>query len=69
MMKFFKLNLSMRFGVRFAVGGMLYRPRDQWPSPLPPEMCYGNLPPPNRFSVDQVSMQDRTVIKKLIFEL
>ena len=68
MMEFLKY-LTMRFGMRFAVGGILYRPRDQWPSPLPPEMCYGNLPPPNRWSVDQVSMQDRTVIKKLIFEL
>ena len=68
MMKFFK-SLTMRFGMRFAVGCMLYRPRDQWPSPLPSEMCHGNLEPANRWSADQVSMQDRTVIKKLIFEL
>ena len=53
MMKFFK-SLTMRFGMRFAVGGMLYRPRDQWLLPLPPEMCYENLPPPNRWSADQV---------------
>ena len=67
MMKFFK-SLSMRFGVRFAVGGMLYRPRDQWPSPLPPEMCYGNLPPPNRWSADQVPMQNRTVKRTVDFK-
>ena len=67
MMKFFK-SLSMRFGVRFAVGGMLYRPRDQWPSPLPPEMCYGNLPPPNHWSADQVPMQDRTVKRTVDFK-
>ena len=44
MKKFFK-SLYMRFEVRFAVGGMLYRPRNQFPSLLTSEMCYENLPP------------------------
>ena len=33
--------------------------RASWPTTLPKQMCYGNIPPPNKWSSDQVPLQDR----------
>ena len=53
MMKFFKY-LSMHFGVRFDIGGMLYWPRNQLPPPLLFEMCYENSRPWNHWSANEI---------------
>ena len=48
------------FYTRVAVGvGLQNERRDSWPRRLPKRVCYGNTMPINRWSSDQVPLQDR----------
>ena len=52
-----------------AVGiGLQNERRDSWPQRLPKRMCYGNIIPRNRWSSDQVPLQDRKVKKTVDFK-
>eukprot|EP00493_Phyllostaurus_siculus_P016404 UN16652 len=42
--------------------------RDSWPTPLPKKMCYGNIIPRNRWSSDQVPMQDQKTKRTVDFK-
>ena len=57
------------FYTRVAVGTVLQNDRrDSWPQRLPKRMCYGNIIPRNRWSSDQVPLQDRKVKKTVDFK-
>ena len=54
---------------RVAVGvGLQNDRRDSWPQRLPKRMFYGNIIPRNRWSSDQVPLQDRKVKKTVDFK-
>ena len=56
--QFFSRRAS--FYTRVAVGvGLENERRDSWPRRFPKRMCYGNIMPINRWSSDQVPLQDR----------
>ena len=56
------------FYTRVAVGvGLQNERRDSWPRRLPKRMCYGKIMPANRWSSDQVPLQDRKAKKTVYF--
>ena len=65
---FFRKSVSPLSRVVVALGVEDER-RASWPSRLPTQMCYGKIPPPNRWSSDQVPLQDRKTKRTVAFKV